>query len=417
MLTATAFAAYIKRVFPKGFVDSSFTALIDAMWKDLPKNTDAGGDFLVYLEDADDNFTASGDLATVQATNAATTDNMGSQFQFPWTPVSDEAQLTTEVITKTQTNDSAWQSATKTILKKKVNGLNHLLAVALLGQGWGEMGQITNPVGSTFQMLVPSKIQKIVNKMPLVFAANLNVAALRSATPLYVVSVDYDNNLVTCSGALAGPGALANDFVFIAGLRPNGAPGGVRGNCFVGLDAHLPDRTAAITDATVITIGGVNRATNSRLYGTFIPAQGGGSILAALITATQKAATNGGATDITFYCSQGNFAQVELDLANAVGPDDNQRKKSIGTSDLVIYSNGTTTGRLKVGKLIDDTVIFGLDKDAWEFVSFGSCPKVDQFDGLEMGRLPTTQGYGIRFYGLGALKIKNHPACVRIQLA
>lgn len=417
MLTATSFAAYIKRVFPKGFVDSSFTALVDAMWKDLPKDTSAGGDFCVYLEDADDSFSASGDLTTAQATNAATTDNMGSQFQFPWVPVSDEAQLTTEVITKTQTNDSAWQSATKTVLKKKINGINHLLAVALLGQGWGEIGTIASVSGATFKMTVPSKVVKIVNKMPLVFAQDLNVSALRSATPIYVTAVDYDNNLVTCSANLAVPGGANGDYVFIAGLRVAGAPGGVRGNCFVGLDAHLPDRTAALTDATVITIGGINRATNSRLYGTFIPAQGGGSILAALISATQKAATNGGATDITYYCSQANFAQVELDLANAVGPDDNQRKKSIGTSDLVIYSNGTTVGRLKVGKLIDDTVIFGMDKDAWEFVSFGSCPKVDQFDGLEMGRLATTQGYGIRFYGLGALKIKNHPACVRIQLA
>jgi hypothetical protein len=417
MLTATSYAAYIKRQFPKGFIDNSFTALIDTMWKELPKETDAAGDLLVYLFDADDSFTASGDLATVQATNAATTENIGSQFQFPWVPVSDEAQLTAEVITKSQNNDSAWQSATKTAMKKKIAGLNHLLALQLVGQGWGEIGQITGVSGATFQLSIPSRINRIVNRMPLIFAADLNTSAARSATPIYVTAVDPDNNLVTCSANLSVPGGANNDFVFVGGLRPSGAPGGVRGNAFPGFDAWFPDRRAAITDATVSTLGGINRANNPRLYGTYVNAIGGGSPLSALISATQKAATNFGATDLTYYCSQANFATVALDLANPVNYEGNPGKKTVGTTDVVFYSNGTTTGRLKVTKMMDDNVIFGIEKGAVAFRSFGSMPKVDNLDGLELARLATSQGYSTRFYGLGGLKVVNPSACVRIQLA
>lgn len=417
MLTATSFAAYVKRQFPKGFIDSSYTALIDTMWKELPKVTDAGGDLLVYLQDADDAFTASGDLATVQATNAATSDNIGSQFQFPWIPVSDEAQLTTEVITKTQNNDSAWMQATKTAMKKKIAGLNHLIAVQLVGQGWGEIGAIASVSGATFKLAIPSRINRVVNRMPLLFAQDLNVSACRSATPIYVTSVDPDNNLVTCSANLSVPGGANGDFCFIAGLRPTGAPGGVRGNAFPGFDAHFPDRSATITDTTVSTLGAINRANNPRLYGTFVDASQGGSVLAALISATQKAATNGGATELTFYCSQAVYATVATDLANPTNYEGNPKNKTVGTSSVVFYSNGTTTATLKVTKMMDDTMIFGLEKGAIEFVSFGSFPKVDNLDGLDMARLATSQGYGVRFYGLGGLRVKNHPACVRIKLA
>lgn len=416
MLTETAFAAYVKRKFDPKYINNMYTAKQSKMWKSAKKSTDGGGDFLTYLEDADDLFGASPDFTVSQNQAANQSPTQGSQFQFAWTPLYEVARLDTPTINKTRNTDSAWQSAITVAMKKKLAAVAHYNAVIFQGQGWGEICQITNPVGSTFQCLVASDITKIVQGMPVVFSADLNVSALRSATIRTVLAVDYSANLVTLDGTLAGVSAVANDFAFIAGARQNaGSPARLT---FVGFGAHVPDRTVALTDTTVITLGGVNRANNSRLYGTFVDARTAGSALSAMIDGVQEASTIGGAEHIEMFASKNVFAGVAKDLQNGVNYEGNPGDKSVGTKRLHIFSDGDgCDAYLNVDKVTNDNQIWGFDPQYVNFRSIGEAPMIDNFgDKNQMGRVSNAAAWELRLFQQAALKISNHPACLRIRL-
>ncbi|HEX5370014.1 MAG TPA: hypothetical protein VFY10_11415, partial [Dehalococcoidia bacterium] len=365
MLTETAFAAYIKRKFDPKYIDNSMTSRMSPSFKAVTKDTSGGGDFLTYLEDDDDDFGASADFTVSQNQAINNSQTLGNQYQFPWMPGYEVAQLTTAVINKTRNNDSAWQSAISVKMKKKLAAMAHLNGVLFQGQGWGELFKIANVSGSTFTVANRvsgnvSDAPKAVQGMPVVFAPDLNVSALRSATVRTVLSVDYTSGLVTLDGTLAGVSAVNGDFCFIAGCRQNaGSPSRL---VWVGLDAHIPDRQSALTDNTVITLGGVNRANNPRTYGTYFDASTGGSLLGAIINGVQEASTIGGATHLELFCSRANFAQFALDMQNAVRYDGDTKERVVGNAKRVhFYSDGTCDAYLNVDKLTNDLQVWGFD--------------------------------------------------------
>lgn len=416
MLTETAFAAYVKRKFDAKYINNMYTAKQSKMWKTVKKSTDGGGDNLTFLEDADDLFGASPDFTISQNQAANQNPTQGSQYLFPWTPLYEVARLDTPTINKTRNNDSAWQSAITVAMKKKLAAIAHYNAVILQGQGWGEICQITNPSGSTFQCLTSSDITKIVQGMPIVFSADLNVSGLRSATVRTVLSVDYAQNLVTLDGTLAGVSAVANDFAFIAGARSNTPASGRL--TWVGLGAHIPDRTTTISDATVITIGGVNRSANPRLYGTFVDARNSGSALSAMIDGVQEASTIGGAEHLELFASKNVFATVAKDLQTSVNYEGAPAEKNIGTKRLHIFSDGDgCDAYLNVDKCTNDNQIWGFDPNVVTFRSIGEAPMIDNFgDKAQMGRVSNAAAWELRLFQQGALKVSNHPACLRIRL-
>lgn len=416
MLTETSFSAYVKRKFDPKYINNMYTAKQSKMWKTVKKTTDGGGDNLTFLEDADDLFGASPDFTVSQNQAANQNPSQGSQYLFPWTPLYEVARLDTPTINKTRNTDSAWQSAITVAMKKKLAAIAHYNAVMLQGQGWGEISQITNPVGSTFQCLIPSDITKYVQGMPITFSADLNVAALRSATIRTVTGVDYSLNVVTLDGTLAGVSAVANDFAFVAGARSNTPASGRL--TFVGFGAHIPDRTAAISDATVITIGGVSRLNNPRLYGTFIDARTAGSALSAMIDGVQEASTIGGAEHIELFASKNVFAGVAKDLQNSVEYEGNPGDKAVGTKRLHIFSDGDgCDAYLNVDKVTNDNQIWGFDPQYVNFRSIGDAPMIDNFgDKNQMGRVSNAAAWELRLFQQAALKISNHPSCLRIRL-
>jgi hypothetical protein len=414
---ATTANSYMKRRFVSKFVENALTSTQDPMYKAMSKNTDGSGEQNSFLFDGDDSFGVSADFVISQTAASTLTATVGSRFLFDWSNASEVAQVTSDIIGKTRNNDGAWQKAIDMAMKKKMNAFNHFNSVLQNGQGWGEVSQITSVSGSTFVPLIRSDITKYVKGMPLHFSQLLNTTLLRSATVVYVTAVSYTlgSELVTLSATLASVSAVNNDFAFIAGVRQDSAtPSRL---AWIGLDGWVPNQIGGVTDATLSTLGGVNRALNSRLYGTFIDATGTGSILGALIDGVQEAGTVGNATRVRCFASKSNFATVAKDLQNAVRYDNSDaRSKTVGTNKLLIYSDGQCEGTLEVSRTLNDNKIFGFDPSIYVLDSIGTAPHIESDDGLTMGRVGNAAAWEVRWFQQACSRLTNPPAALRIQL-
>jgi len=418
-LNATSLNAYVKRTYDNNYIDNSLVAVADSTLKPLKKETDGSGDNFSWLADVDDVDGGSPDFTTAQGSATNNSNTIGSKFLSDWFPYSDVAQITSDIIGRTRNNDGAWQKAVDVAMKKKMRAIQHNNAVVLQGRGWGEVSQITAPSGSTFKPLIASDITKYIRGMPLHFSSSLNAAVLRSATVLYVTGVTYTlgSELVTCSGTMASVGAVANDWAFRAGARQNSATP-VR-LVPVGLGGFFPNQAAGnidMADATITNLLTVDRTQNSRLYGTFIDATGGGSLLGALIDASQEAITVGNAKKLQFFASKANYATVAKDLNNAVQYMDNSGNKSIGTRKLTIYSDGEAEATLEVSRTTNDAQVWGFDPSQIILKSIAGAPHIDAEDGLQMARQAAAAGYEIRWFQQYLYQFANPAGGVRIQL-
>src|SRR4029079_17429830 len=129
----------------------------------------------------------------------------------------------------------------------------------------------------------------------------------------------------------------------------------------VGLGAFFPNQNSGqdLTDATITTLLTVDRSANRRLYGTFIDATGGGSVLSALIDGCQEALTVGNAKLLRCFCSKATYAQVAKDLNNGVVYNDTPQGKSIGTRRLTVYSSDKQEATLEFSRCTNDSQIWG----------------------------------------------------------
>jgi len=419
--STTALNAYVKRTYDDKYIDNCITQVAPPTYKLLAKETDGSGDNFSWLADADDVDGGSPDFTTAQgsATNNAST--TGSKFLSDWMLYSEVAQISADIIGRTRNNDGAWARAVDVAMMKKMRAIAHNNAVVLQGQGWGEISQITSVSGSTFVPLVASDITKYVVGMPLHFSSSLNAAVLRSATVLYVTAVSYTvgSEKVTLSGTLASISAVNNDWCFRAGARQNSAtpsrivPIGLRG-WFIDQRAGSADLSDTTLTSNFLT---ADRTRNSRLYGTFYDATGGGSLLGALIDASQEAITVGNAKKLRFFASKANYAQVAKDLQTQVQYLDNAGNKAIGTKLLTIYSDGDAEATLQVDRVTNDTQVWGYDPAQVVIKSIGPAPHIDNEDGLMMARQATSQGYEARWFQQYIYVFRNPMGGVRIQVS
>jgi len=417
MLNRTAGDAYVRRTYDPKFIDNSISKMSDQLLATIKKETDGdGGEDFTWMADVDDLDGGSPDFTEAQLSASANNPTIGSKFRSDWFAYSDTVQITSDMIGRTRNKDGAWQKMVDAGMRKKMRAIAHNNAVVLQSKGWGEISQITNVSGSTFKPLVASDITKYIKGMPIVFAATLNGGVLRSATRLYVTKVSYTvgSELVTMSGALAGPGAVNNDWAFRAGARDNNASPTRLSP--VGLGAFFPNQLTDLGDATITTLLGVDRTANSRLYGTFIDATGGGSVLSALIDGCQEALSVGNAEVLRCFCSKAVYAQVAKDLNNGVVYNDNPQGKSIGTRRLTVYSSDKQEATLEVSRCTNDSQIWGFSPPEVIAKSIGGFPHLDEEDGLVMCRLPSSAGYEIRWFQQSLFQFANPAGGLRIQL-
>lgn len=420
--TATALNAYQKRTYDPTFVDNSISEMSDQMLASITKKPDGkGGEDFSWLVDADDVDNGSPDFTISQGASTANNTAAGSKFRSDWFPYANTAQLTADVIGRTRNDDGAWQEASDTAMRKSMRAIAHNNGVVLQGYGWGEISQITSVSGSTFVPLVRSDIYKYIKGMPLHFSSTLHTAVLRSATVVYVTAVSYTSGseLVTCSATMASVSAVNNDWCFRAGARQNSAtPSRL---VPVGIAGFLPDQTSGGTDMTDATLTtsflNVDRSSNSRLYGTYIDASGGGSVLSALIDGCQEALTVGNAKVLRMFCSKSSYAGVAKDLNNGVSYYDNPQNKTIGTRRLTVYSSDKQEATLEVSRLTNDNLIWGFSPPDVVLKSIGSAPHIDAEDGLQMARMSASQAYETRWFQQYLYQFKNLPAGLRVKLA
>ncbi len=416
MFDKAALDAYVKRRYDPKQTENMLSALREPCYASLGSKTDGSGDDFSWLADDDDSYNGSPDFAEAQTGATNNVNTVGSKYRADWMPWSAVAQLTTEIIGKTRNNDGAWMQAYDVAFLKTSKGMEHVNALMFQGQGWGEIGQITTVVGATFKPLIPSDIRKYIKGMPIVFSSTLNTAVLRSATRLWVTAVNYTpgSELVTLSGNLATPGGVANDWAFIAGARDNSATPVKK--AMTGFDAWCPNQIGGVTDATISTLFTVVRSNNSRLYGTFIDATGGGSKIGALIDGVTEAITTNGATNLQCFSSSVTFAEIAKDLQNGVRYDGNPTDKSVGTKKLTIYSDGLAKATLEISRMVNDTKIIGFEPSAVIKKSIGEMPHIDKEDGLTIARIYNSEGYESRLYQQGLFQFKKPTTNLRIQL-
>lgn len=420
--TATALNAYQKRTYDPAFVDNSISEMSDQMLATITKKSDGdGGEDFSWLVDADDVDNGSPDFTISQAASTANNTAAGSKFRSDWFPYANSAQLTADVIGRTRNKDGAWQEASDTAMRKSMRAIAHNNGVVLQGYGWGEISTIASVSGATFIPGVRSDIYKYIKGMPLVFSLTLHANLLRSATVVYVTAVSYTSGseLVTCSASIAALGAVNGDTAFRAGARQNSAtPARL---VPVGIAGFLPDQTSGGTDMTDTTLTSsfltVDRSTNSRLYGTYLDASTGGSVLSALIDGCQEALTVGNAKVLRMFCSKNTYAGVAKDLNNGVNYQNNPDGKSIGTRRLTVYSSDKQEATLEVSRLTNDNVIWGFEPKDVVLKSIGSAPHVDAEDGLQMARMSASQSYETRWFQQYLYQFKNLPSGLRIKLA
>jgi hypothetical protein len=410
----TALNAYVKRTYEPKRIDNSMTAVEDVTVKGIKKETDGSGDNISWLCDADDSFNGSYDF-TITQDNATNNENtVGSKFLSDWMPFRAVAQISSDIINKTRNNDGAWARAVDVAMQKTMKGIAHAHAVFMQGKGWGEVSLIQGVSGSTFIPNVRSDITKYVKGMPLHFAASIASDALRSTTVRYVTGVSYTPGaeLVTLSGTLAGVSAVNGDMAFIAGCREDSATPARR--TIIGMNSWFPNQLVAIpaTDSTLLT---VNRALNTRLYGTFVDATGGGSVIDALIDGCTEAMVLGNSGKLSCFASKAVFAGVAKDLHSSVRYSE-KGAKQIGTNKLVIVSDGEAEATLEISRTTNDNQIWGYDKSQIVGKSIGGWPHIDAEDGLQMCRQGTKQGYEVRWLEQAVLQFRNSPGGLRIQL-
>ena len=419
MFNATALNAYVKRTYDPKRIENSMTSVEDVLMRKVKKETDGSGENYTFLADADDSFNGSADFPTAQNAAANNNNTVGSKFLLNWNDYSAVAQITSSIIGKTRNNDGAWMKAVDVAMMKTIKSIAHANAVFMQGYGWGEIGQITTVSGATFKPLIPSDITKYVKGMPIVFSQSLHANDLRSATPLYVTGVTYTRGkeLVTLSGNLSTPGGVANDWAFIAGCRFSGASSGSQ-IALIGFNSWFPNQNNStdMADTTITQLGGPDRSTNSRLYGTFIDATGGGSALSALIDGCQEAITIGNARKLELFCSKATFGDIAKDLNTAVRYQDNPEGKSVGTSKLLVYSDGDAQAHLQVSRTTNDNQIWGFDPSQIILKSIGGAPHLDSEDGLTMARQSASAGYEVRWFQQALIEVPNPAGALRVQL-
>lgn len=412
----TALAAYTKKTFAPDFIENSMTKVMDSALKSVKRMTDGAGNSFAWLADADDSFVGAGSFATAQAAANANANTSGLQFDSQWNVFTGDAVIPSTIINRTRNNDGAWQEAVNVAMKKAINSFAHANAIFLQGYGWGEVSTIQSVSGSTFVPGIRSDITKYVTGMPIVFSQSLHGHVLRSTTVRYVTGVNYDDGqeLVTLDGTLAGVSAVNGDTAFIADCRENSAtPNRIAP---AGLGVWFPNRLTDMGDATVTTLLTQNRLRNSRYFGNFVDATGGGSAKAQLIIGCQRAITIGNATSLELFCSQNVFSGIANDLDSAVRFDGNPAQKSIGTRRLLVYADGQAEAHLNVSRTTNDNQIWGFDPTSIVMKSIGAAPAIDAEDGQTLKFQSTALGYEIRWLQQMILQFKSPATGLRIQL-
>ena len=401
---ATTVQSILKTYFNNKAVQNVIASKKGAIYADMPRSTDGGGDYCKFTQQLSTPFTISSDFTTAQNLAAASTVAPGLKYSMPWQEQSGPIRVSAKANLLSRTDKVAWFKALGKAAADVLMMQHHVYSIKSLASGFGELAgtAISGVSGFTFTV-TKGAIVHFVEGMPLVFSSTLDTAVLRSANAIKVTAVDYATGVVTCDTALATPGGVNGDFVFLAGDRQNSAtPSRL---CPVGLRHWLPS-VRPVTDTNISTLEGTVRSTNSRSYGGFIDATVLDDI-DGLVQAVQTAVTVGNATDLTAYVSHSRFTAI----ATALSSDRRYADNNGNSGFLKISVSGSDiTVPLKIDKNLEDDDGYVLQKGAYTIVSCGELPMIQE-EGGNWTKVSDDNGLEMRTYGLGAFLMLDPAAC------
>ena len=328
-------------------------------------------------------------FGTGQALNTAT-----NLARFVLTRVKDYsfASITGESIKATESNADAFLKYATLEIDGAIQSLTRSLAVALYGDGSGQIGTIgsisSNATGSgrTITLTNTENVTNFEVGMVLRFADN-NTSALDSDT-FTVTAVDRDTGILT--GDIASGGNIAaTNAIFQSGDYVS-ASDRLKVS---GLEAWIPSGTPA-------NLFGVTRtADRTRLAG--VPFDGSSMpIEEALVSAASRLAREGGSPDHCFM-DYTQFSNLEKALGSKVVYD----KVSSDDADIGFQALSIIGPKGPIRVIADQNctpnVAYLLQMDTWSLNSLGAAPHILDLDGNRMLRESSADAYEVRvgFYG------------------
>lgn len=405
----TDYTPLLKEIYSK---DISDVTLKDTpLFALLPKRKDLGGtDLKIPIRYATPQG-ISADFPTAQA--IATVKGSSSKY---FTVLGNgkslyaNASIPTQVARGSNGNAAAWVKLVTYEIDGVLQGGSQVLNALLYGDGWGSFGNVASFTGKTVTLSVIEDAIKFQAGMVLMFAPDPGTSSSRAngsgltavgAGPT-IAAVDTVNGILTFTNNIAdaslGVPTIANgDYIFML-LNRQTTP--TAHQCVDGLAAWLPSTSPQSGES----FHGVDRSSNTRLYGLFLDATSV-PLNQALVTADMMVTTQGGKIS-HYFMHPRRWAELSLLLESKVQIVKSEAtvkgtQISFPTID-VVGMNGQAI------KLVQDrhcpvNTIFGLELDSWVLCSQNEPMGPINDDGNEVLRAGSTDT--LEFRGGGYLEL------------
>ncbi|HET6280552.1 MAG TPA: hypothetical protein VFH73_06285, partial [Polyangia bacterium] len=338
----------------------------------IKRDESGSGDTMNFTMIIGDNPGTSATFSDAQAAGQAKS-SVPKQFAIPFVDVYSIGSVAGTIIRRSRNNKGAWIQALDNEVESLLRGAVFNQGVHMVGDGFGARGQVSAPGASTtLTLTVPTDVFKFQVGQTLVLGAANATGTLRAGT-IVIAGLDEEaGTLLLTANLTAGIAAAANnDFIFVKGDRQDAATP-VR-LVEWGWKAWLP----ATAPSAAENFGGVDRSTNSRMYGrikdcTGIPLQ------QALIQMCQKLISYGGGKNLICVVSPNNHASMSIALGTQARYVDLKTRGQMGFKQLAVAVTGIDVP-IQPCRFLTDTEAYVLDLSTWKLVSCGPAPTLNDY--------------------------------------
>lgn len=307
-----------------------------------------------------------------------------------------------DLVESTKSNLAAFMDTVKMAMDTEFRNLGNDLALSIFGDGSGTRGQV-NSSGLSTGVFTLTDVNQIVNfekGMSLVACATLGGAP--RAAQGYVIAVNRNTGSITVASVQGGntPATptswAANDYLVVEGDIPSAGVTYTNASTFLktaGFAAWLPSTTPTASESFF----GVDRSTDSRLYGTFF--SGATETLEeSLIDSAELIIREGGDPDITFVNHASYSALLKSLGAKVQYVDLHSEVAGISFPGIrLFHSKGSMA--IMADRSCPSKTGFVLTSSTWKIRSINRAPHVLTY-GSEDGN------QGLRVYNADSLEIR-----------
>ena len=415
----TSGAAFLKRFYSPDVTINTVSKKASRLLNLIKHHTDGAGDSYNFLTVVGDNPSGSATFANAQS-KGQTAQSSGFQFKVDWYDDYQVPSVSNGQIARTRNQKGGWLPVLRHETDSSLRYSAHRRSVALYTTGYGELATMTNaPAASTTITLGNprtgavdrSMAYRFVKGMALVFSASISANALRAGQTANVAKVNYSAGTIDLDvNTNAVTGLAQNDVIFTLGdrqdsvtpsrLRPAGLP------FWVPTTAPSPGENAY----------GVDRTSNSFLYGWIIDGTTTGKTLAqCFVEAANLCSTVGHADRLVAVCSTDKFIELSASQENKQYTMITGRGGT-GYKALLIYADGVELPVIS-DMYCPNSEAYVLDPKAIDHPSMGEAPHIHDLDGNDVLRQSADAGIEVRIEAFETFCLTNGAACAVIKLA